>query len=77
MIVREFYLDEEIGRLHVEFSTNEDGDDFYRVLELSKKQIEYYSPTILDDYEEIDEEFICELLIEYSKSNDLPPEEIL
>ena len=60
MIIREFYLNEEETGLYIEFSTKEDGDDFYRVLELSKPDIEYYSPTIIEDLEELDEDLIKE-----------------
>ena len=77
MIIREYYLNEDTGGLYVEFSTNKDGDDFYRVIELTRDDIEYYSPTILDEDVDIDEDFISELLFEYSKHNDLPEEEIL
>jgi hypothetical protein len=77
MIIREFYLNEDTGGLYVEFSTKNDGDDFYRVLELTRNDIEYYSPTLLDEDSEIDEDFISELLFEYSKHNELPEEEIL
>lgn len=77
MIIREYYLNEDTGGLYVEFSTKKDGDDFYRVIELTRDDIEYYSPTILDEDTEIDEDFISELLFEYSKHNDLPEEEIL
>ncbi len=77
MIIREFYQNEDTGNLYIEFSTEEDGDDFYRVLELSRDQIEFYSPLIIEDDLEIDEEFIQELINEYSKHNDLPSEEIL
>ncbi len=77
MTIREIYLNEDTGGLYVEFSTKKDGDDFYRVLELTRNEIEYYSPTLLDDDNEIDEDFISELLFEYSKHNELPEEEIL
>jgi hypothetical protein len=77
MTIREFYLNEDTGGLYVEFSTKKDGDDFYRVIELTRDDIEYYSPTILDEEVEIDEDFISELLFEYSKHNDLPEEEML
>ena len=77
MTIREFYLNEDTGGLYVEFSTKNDGDDFYRVLELTRDDIEYYSPTLLDEDNEIDEDFISELLFEYSKHNELPEEEIL
>ena len=77
MTIREFYLNEDTGGLYVEFSTKNDGDDFYRVLELTRDDIEYYSPTLLDEDSEIDDDFISELLFEYSKHNELPEEEIL
>lgn len=77
MVIREFYLNEDNGGLYVEFSTKKDGDDFYRVIELTREDIKYYSPTILDEDTEIDEDFISELLSEYSKNNELPEEEIL
>jgi hypothetical protein len=77
MTIREFFLNEDTGNLYIEFSTEEDGDDFYRVLELSRDDIEFYSPLIIDDDLEIDEEFIQEIINEYSKHNDLPGEEIL
>ena len=77
MIIREYYLNEDTGGLYIEFSTSKDGDDFYRVIELTRDDIEYYSPTILDEDVEIDEDFITELLFEYSKNNELPEEEIL
>lgn len=77
MTIHEFYLNEETGGLYVEFSTKNDGDDFYRSIELTRDDIDYYSPVILEDMEEIDEDFISDLLIEYSKHNDLPEEELL
>lgn len=77
MTIREFYLNEETGGLYIEFSTKKDGDDFYRSIELTRDDIEYYSPVILEDEEEIDEDFITDLLIEYSKHNELPEEELL
>ena len=67
MIIREFYLNEEETGLYIEFSTKEDGDDFYRVLELSKPDIEYYSPTIIEDLEELDEDSIIDLIEEYGE----------
>lgn len=77
MIIREFYINEDTGGLYVEFSTKKDGDDFYRVMELTREDIEYYSPTILDEDTEIDEDFITDLIFEYSKNNELPEEEML
>ncbi len=77
MIIREYYLNEETGNLYIEFSTEEDGDDFYRVLEITSDDVEYYSPSIIDDDTDMDEDFIIELVNEYLKHNDLPGEEIL
>jgi len=77
MIIREFYLNEETGNLYIEFSTEEDGDDFYRILELTAEDVDFYSPSIIDEDTEIDEDFISEIIIEYLNHNDLPGEEIL
>jgi hypothetical protein len=60
--------------LYVEFSTDEDGDNFYRVLELSFQDIEYYSPDIIHerDLDDIDEDFVIDILVQYLNDNDLP-----
>lgn len=70
----------EDGRsLYVEFSTEEDGDNYYRSIWLSLDEIKFYSPDIFDEEEIylLDEETIEEILIEYSKDNDLPEEQKL
>ncbi len=74
MNILEFYYNENNRLLYVEFSTNEDGDNFYRVLELGFEDIEYYSPNIIHekDLEDIDEDFVIEILIQYLNDNDLP-----
>lgn len=79
MIIHEFYYNDNNRRLYVEFSTDDDGDNFYRVLNLGFEDIEYYSPEIIDeeDLEDIDEEFVIELINQYSKENDLPEEKTL
>jgi hypothetical protein len=60
--------------LYVEFSTDDDGDNFYRVLELAFQDIEYYSPDIIHekDLDDIDEDFVVGILVEYLNDNDLP-----
>jgi hypothetical protein len=60
--------------LYVEFSTDEDGDNFYHVLELSFQDIEYYSPEIIHeiDLDDIDEDFVIDILDQYLNDNDLP-----
>ena len=72
MTIHEFYYQNR--RLYVEFSTNEDGDDFYRVLELVYDDIVYYSVDIIDenDVKHFDEDSIIGIIDEYLKENDLP-----
>jgi hypothetical protein len=79
MILRNYYYDEDDGILSVEFSTKNDGDDFYRFIKIDVESIQYYSPTIISKNElnDIDEDFIIELLNEYFKDNDLPEQLIL
>ena len=79
MIIHEFYYNDDNRRLYVEFSTDDDSDNFYRVLNLGFEDVEYYSPEIIveEDMEDIDEDFVKELIIQYTKENDLPEEKIL
>lgn len=79
MIIHEYYYNDNNRRLYVEFSTKEDGDKFYRVLELGFDDIVYYSPEIIDemDLEEIDEDFIKDVINQYIIENGLPEEKIL
>ncbi len=79
MIIHEYYYNEHSRRLYVEFSTKEDKDRFYRILELDYNDIEYYSPEIIEesDMDNIDEEFIIDVITQYLKENDLPDEIIL
>jgi len=77
MIIREFYLNDEQSALYIEFSTEKDGDEFYRVLNLTRAEVEYYTPSILDDLEDIDEDFVIELVQEYINSNGAPEEQLL
>lgn len=76
MTIHEYYYNDDNRVLYVEFSTKEDGDTFYRVLELNYEDIVYYSPEIIEegDLEEIDEDFIIELINGYSDENGLPEE---
>jgi hypothetical protein len=79
MIILEYYYNDDNRRLYVEFSTDNDGDLFYRELQLGYEEIEYYSPDIIDesDMENIDEDFIVELITQYLTENDLPEEKTL
>lgn len=77
--IHEYYYNEVKGTLLIEFSTEDDGDDFYRELKLEYNAIQYYSPTIIDEYDlhNIDEEFVLELLDQYLQENDLPEQQNL
>ena len=79
MNIIEYFYNDGNRMLYVEFSTEEDEDRFYRVLELDYDSIEYYSSDIIseEDLESIDEEFIIDLINNYIKENDLPEEKIL
>jgi hypothetical protein len=61
-------------RLYIEFSTNQDGDEFYRVLELDYDDVILYSPEIIieEDLNEIEEDFVIEVINQYIIENDLP-----
>jgi hypothetical protein len=76
MTIHEYYYNDDNRVLYVEFSTEEDGDSFYRVLELDFDTIVYYSPEIIEggDLVDIDEEFIIDVIDGYLKENDLPEE---
>ena len=74
MIIHEFYYNNR--RLYVEFSKKEDGDDFYRILELHYNDIVYYSIDIIDegDIRQFEESSVIELIEQYLLDNDLPEE---
>lgn len=74
MNILEYYYNDTNRMLYVEFSTDEDGDNFYRVLELSFQDIEYYSPDIIHerDLDDIDEDLVIDILVQYLNDNDLP-----
>ena len=76
MNIHEYYYNDDNRMLYVEFSTKEDGDIFYRVLEMGFDDVEYYSPYIIieDEMSDIDEDYIIELIEQYLKENDLPEE---
>ncbi len=79
MTIHNFYYNEKNQSLQVEFSFTEDNETTYRVDELIFKDIELYSPTIITvrDLDDIDNDFVSELLIEYYKFNEPPKEEFL
>ena len=76
MNILEYYYNDDNRMLYVEFSTDEDGDSYYRVLKLNYEDIEFYSPKIIDeeDVNEIDEDFVIDLIKQYLLTNDLPEE---
>jgi hypothetical protein len=76
MNIIEYYYNDDNRMLYVEFSTEEDGDSYYRVLKLNYDDIEFYSPEIIDeeDINGIDEDFVIDLINQYLLDNDLPEE---
>lgn len=79
MKIYEFYYDQDRRSLYIEFSTKSDGDKFFRRIDITFNDIEFYSPTIITEFDmtEIDKSFIVELLEQYFIENELPEEEIL
>lgn len=79
MKIYEYYYDHDTMSLYVEFSTKEDGDKYFRRMDIPFGDVEYYAPIIVteEDMEHIDKQFISEFLEQYFNENDLPPEEIL
>ena len=77
MYIHEFYYFNR--RLNVEFSLKEDGDEFYRTIELEYDELINYYPDIIheEDMREIDENFVIELLNGYFQENELPEQENL
>jgi hypothetical protein len=76
MILHDYYYNEDTETLIIEFSLKIDGDNFYRLLELSIIDVEFYSPEIIteSDMKRIEDDFIKELLEQYLKENE-PPEQ--
>ena len=79
MNIIEYYYNDDNRMLHVEFSTKQDGDGSYRVLELILEDVMLYSPSIIqeDDTYNMDENDIIELIEQYLLDNDLPEEQSL
>lgn len=79
MKIRGYFYCEDNRNLTIDFSTSEDGDDFYRKIELEYWDIEYYSPDILkeSDLKKINKGFLVELLEQYLNENELPDPEPL
>ena len=76
MNIIEYYYNDDNRMLYVEFSTNQDGDNSYRVLELILEDVMLYSPSIIheDDTYNMDENDIIEVSEQYLLDNDLPEE---
>jgi len=79
MNIIDFYYNEDVRELYIEFSQLDDMDNVYRTIELSFKDVEYYSPTIIskNDMNSIDKDFIIDMLNQYFSENDLPEEKFL
>lgn len=74
MKILDFYYNDSNRMLYVEFSTEEDGDLFYRAIELHFNDVEYYSADIIyeNEMDELEEFSVIEMLSRYLQDNDLP-----
>jgi hypothetical protein len=79
MKLHEYYFNDNNGMLYVEFSTKEDGDDFYRTLELNFNDVGYYSSDIIyeDDLENLTKDLVIDVIQNYINENGLPDQIIL
>lgn len=79
MIIRNYFYDEYLKNLYVEFSTKEDGDDYYRILELEYNDIMLYIPDAIDDEDLISlrKKNVVEIIMQYLLDNELPEKECL
>lgn len=79
MIIHNFFYNEDNQLFNIEFSLNTDDDNTYRSTSISFNDVQFYSPTLIDetDMRDIDNNFIIELLEEYFKDNEYPIERLL
>lgn len=78
MKIIETYFNEDELILEIRFNIDPDSD-YYRSVKLSKEDIQYYSPTIIEDDEisELDNDLLIEILESYFDENDMVEEEFL
>ena len=62
MKIHEYYYNDNNRRMYVEFSTKQDGDKFYRTIDLGFEDVELYSPEVIteEDMLDIDEDFVID-----------------
>lgn len=79
MKILDFNYNEDSRSLYVEFSLDQDGDEYYRTIWLPAKDAIYYSPEIIreKDLYDVDEDFIIDLLNNYFEENEFPEEKTL
>lgn len=78
MTIHEFYHNEKLNSLVIQFSFKNDTENTYRNIELMEQDVIYYSPTIVtrEDIAEFTISDVVELLNNYFFNNE-PPEEQL
>jgi len=74
MVIREFYYNEECKNLYIEFSVENDDEDYYRVVELDYSDVFFYHSGSIeeDELSTLEEDEIIEILNDYFFDNDLP-----
>jgi len=78
MEIIETYFDEDEHILEVRYSTNPE-TDYFRSVKLTKNDIKYHSPIIIDDDEitELEDDSLIEILESYFYQNEMGEEELL
>ena len=79
MEIIQFYYEESDQTLEVRFSTETDSE-YYRLLNLSLDEIQYYKPVVIEEHElidGIDSDFVLEILESSYSENSLGSEELL
>ncbi len=79
MSILEFYYDEDLKTLWVQFSSKEDKDNFYREVTMTFEDIIFYSPSIITekDLHNMDIYFVSEVIEQYFLENELPEQKEL
>ena len=78
MLFRSYFNDTN-RTLYIEFSTKQDGDLFYRALELDFDDVKVYSTDFIyeEDMYDLEENTIIDILENFLDQNDLPEQQNL
>lgn len=79
MKIHNFFYNEDTTILSIDFSTKEDGDDFYRNLSLTIDEVNFFYSEYIseDDLVDVSDDVLWEIISNYCENNDLPEQIIL